>query len=68
MKQKPFFIGSGLILLLLFYLMLRDCEKRVEEVTEPQINSKQTNIPLPFTVYAITPTYARAVQKAEITR
>lgn len=28
----------------------------------------QSNKPLPFMVYAVTPTYARPVQKAELTR
>lgn len=65
-KQRPFYIGSSIVLLLLFYLMLRSCEKSVEH--EVQAVEKKENVPLSFVVYAITPTYARPVQKAELTR
>lgn len=65
-KQRPFYIGSSIILLLLFYLMLRSCEQSVEH--EAQAVESKENVALPFIVYAITPTYARPVQKAELTR
>lgn len=71
-KYKPFMIGSISVFFLLFYLALRspECPPNAVVAAEafqqqvPQMLSSQQ----PFTVYAITPTYARPVQKAELTR
>lgn len=75
-KQKTFAIGTSTVLILIFYLILRDrCETQQQQQQQyqqqqlPQKQQQQENAEVsPFTVYAITPTYARPVQKAELTR
>lgn len=81
-KQKTFGIGVALTLLLLFYLASRSpkcasppvINKIVPVTSHEHISAsgynkvKSIEPSLPFTVYAITPTYARPVQKAELTR
>lgn len=79
-KQKTFGIGVALTLLLLFYIATRSPKcpvspefHEMRAVTSHQQVSSSHNRDIidkfqPFTVYAITPTYARPVQKAELTR
>ncbi|XP_031621326.1 galactosylgalactosylxylosylprotein 3-beta-glucuronosyltransferase I [Contarinia nasturtii] len=74
-KFKSFVIGVIAVVFSLFYLALRtpDCPNLTNDAYtyQPQQvpQNKQTiTTPQPFTVYAITPTYARPVQKAELTR
>lgn len=72
-KFKPFVIGSIVVFSLLFYFALRspECQNIPSAIS---IDLNQQQVPtrklssLPFTVYAVTPTYARPVQKAELTR
>lgn len=67
-KFKQFVIGSAVVFFLLFYLAFRSPE--CPSATDAEI-AYQQQVPQktqPFTVYAITPTYARPVQKAELTR
>lgn len=76
MKFKPFVIGSLVVLFLIFYLALRtpDCpiasDAVIADAYQQQVPQKKQSLfnSQPFTVYAITPTYARPVQKAELTR
>lgn len=75
-KFKTFVVGSAIILFLLFYLMFRSpsCETSSTVFSSSSMNlhqvqeRKNQSSTQPFTVYAITPTYARPVQKAELTR
>lgn len=75
-KFKPFVIVTMSIFVLLFYLVARspDCpplptaEVFATEAFHQQQQQQQQVPPQPFTIYAITPTYARPVQKAELTR
>lgn len=69
-KQKTFVVGGIAVFFVLFYLILRDpCENnvKIENVERLPATDSQPRT-LPFTVYAITPTYTRPVQKAELTR
>lgn len=72
MRQRPFIIVVTSVFLLLVYLLFRNCEQTIILSTSELAGDTRTNLPseypLPFTVYAITPTYARPVQKAELTR
>lgn len=70
-KLKSFAIGTIVVFSLLFYLVVRtpECSPSVDISNTYQQQVPQTKrIFQPFTVYAITPTYARPVQKAELTR
>lgn len=80
-KQKTFVIGVGLTILLLFYFASKNpkCPPSTESHDIKTVTSHQQVLSSykfdngieqsqPFTVYAITPTYARPVQKAELTR
>lgn len=80
-KQKTFAIGVGLTLLLLFYFASKTpkCPPLTEfhdiktDTSHQQVSSsyKIDNAieqSQPFTIYAITPTYQRPVQRAELTR
>lgn len=72
-RERTFLLGIALISLVIFYLVLVD-------QCEPQSNYKYSERPKaehisgkvrssqPITIYAVTPTYARPVQKAELTR
>lgn len=69
-KQKTFVVGVIAVFFVIFYLILRDpCENNVrqEYVEKLPVSNSQPRT-LPFMVYAITPTYTRPVQKAELTR
>lgn len=57
-KQKHLLIGFVALFIVFIFIITRKCSSDVE------INEKQ-KFPI---IYAITPTYARAVQKAELTR
>lgn len=80
-KQKTFAIGVGMTILLLFYFASKNTKcppstefHDIKTVTNHQQVSSLYKVDnaieqsQPFTVYAITPTYARPVQKAELTR
>lgn len=74
-KVKPFVIGTIIVFFLLFYLALRspECSNIANEIVadtyQQQIPPNHQSIKSqPYIVYAITPTYARPVQKAELTR
>lgn len=80
-KQKTFTIGVGFTILLLFYFATKNpkCPPSTEFHDIKTVSSHQQvsssykvdnaiEQSQPFTVYAITPTYARPVQKAELTR
>lgn len=70
-KFKPFAIGVIAVFSLLFYLIVRtpECTPSIAIADSYQQQVPQTkHISQPFTVYTITPTYARPVQKAELTR
>lgn len=77
-KFKPFVIGLATVFSLIFYLaFLRtpECPNDttnaiVADAYQQQVSQKKQSSlnSQPFTVYAITPTYARPVQKAELTR
>lgn len=71
-RQRPFLIVVTSVSILIVYLLFRTCEKTTVLSTPETAEDGLTNLPsersLPFTVYAITPTYARPVQKAELTR
>lgn len=74
LKFKPFVIGTATVFFLLFYLAMRspECSQYssstsiVSEALKQQVPQMQSA--QPFTIYAITPTYTRPVQKAELTR
>lgn len=72
MKQRPFLIVVTSVLILLVYLLFRNCEQSIElsasELAGDSLTYLPSKQPLSFKVYAITPTYARPVQKAELTR
>lgn len=78
MKFKPFVIGSATVFFLIFYLAFLRTPECPNNVTNAIVaDAYQQQVPQkkqsslnsqPFTVYAITPTYARPVQKAELTR
>lgn len=73
MKFKPFMIGITVVLFIMFYLAMRSPECSQLTSTVVGADAYQQQVPhshssQPFTVYAITPTYARPVQKAELTR
>lgn len=72
MKQRPFLTVVTSVLILLVYLLFRKCEQTIVVSPSELSDDSHTHLPtdhtLPFTVYAITPTYARPVQKAELTR
>lgn len=69
-KFRPFVIGTVSIFVLLFYLAARSPEcAPLPNAENPATEAyQQQQVPQPFTIYAITPTYARPVQKAELTR
>lgn len=75
-KFKPFVIGTISIFVLLFYLAARspECPTLEANTVIAADAYQQQQVPQtkrssqPFTIYAITPTYARPVQKAELTR
>lgn len=73
-KERTFLLGIALISFVIFYLILVDrCdyESAGRQSSERQrVSHKFSAVkgPLAFTVYAVTPTYARPVQKAELTR
>lgn len=75
-KFKPFVIGIIVVFVLLFYLAARspECPALADTTTSADAYHQQQQVPQtkrssqPFTVYALTPTYARPVQKAELTR
>lgn len=75
-RERTFLVGVALISFVIFYLVLVDrCDESKQSnhrhASEAQkINYKFAidNGPFPFSVYAVTPTYARPVQKAELTR
>lgn len=80
-KERTFLFGVALIALAIFYLLLVDhCEptanynsQQYYHVNRAQVNSANlsdgtSTQNMPFVVYAVTPTYARFVQKAELTR
>lgn len=72
-KFKPFVIGLATVFFLFVYLVSRSPEcppalnASIANAYQQQVPQK-TQSPQPFTIYAITPTYARPVQKAELTR
>lgn len=76
-KFKPFVIGTIVIFFLLFYLAARspECPTMLQpnaiiatDAYHQQQVPQTKRSSQPFTIYAITPTYARPVQKAELTR
>lgn len=75
-KFKPFVIGTILIFVLMFYFAARSPECPISSATviAPDASYHEQQMPQTkrsseqFTIYAITPTYARPVQKAELTR
>lgn len=76
-KFKPFVIGTIVIFVLLFYLAARspECPTMLQpnaiiatDAYHQQQVPQTKRSSQPFTIYAITPTYARPVQKAELTR
>lgn len=69
-KFKQFVIGSAVVFFLLFYLAFRspECPSATDAASETAYQQQVPQKTQPFTVYAITPTYARPVQKAELTR
>lgn len=71
-RQRPFLIAVTSVSILVVYLLFRTCEQTTVLSTSETADNSLTRLPneqpLPFTVYAITPTYARPVQKAELTR
>lgn len=72
-KLKPFVMVVITLLILLFYLAFRnpDCQNFTSytDTYQPQqVPQSRPTTSQPFTIYAITPTYARPVQKAELTR
>lgn len=71
-KFKPFIFGCVTVFVLLIYLAFfrTQCSQQsayTENVYQQQVPPKKL-ISSPFTVYAVTPTFARPVQKAELTR
>lgn len=75
MRLKTFAISSATIFCILLYLLLKspDCPVNPTPIAPSyqQVavsNNKVNKTIQPFTVYCITPTYARPVQKAELTR
>lgn len=68
-RARPFFISVTTVSAIILYLMFRGCPEtsNSNRSFEHLKNDVKTD-PNPFTVYAITPTYARPVQKAELTR
>lgn len=75
MKFKPFVIGIVFILFLIFYLAMRtpECPTYLSNTSINLVDAQQQQVPhiystQSFTIYAITPTYTRPVQKAELTR
>lgn len=74
-KVKTFVIASVTVLFLIFYLITRSpkCHNSLHTIdaianTYHQVVPSQNELLPTFTVYCITPTYARPVQKAELTR
>lgn len=72
-KVKTFVIASVTVLFLIFYLIARspkchDSLHKISASTYQQVVSSKNELIPAFTVYCITPTYARPVQKAELTR
>lgn len=75
-KFKAFVIGSVTVLFLLLYLTFRtpscgNIPATIQSTSNSQqqvFERKNQSGSSAFTVYAITPTYARPVQKAELTR
>lgn len=64
LKSKNVIIVIGAISFLLIWLMFHNqCVQKDIEANGDELSYK--NLP---TIYAITPTYARPVQKAELTR
>lgn len=69
MKQRPFLIGVTTAFLLIVYLLFRNCDSpTAPTAAELSGDTRAQSQSSDFTIYAITPTYARPVQKAELTR
>lgn len=78
-RERTFLLGLALISFVIFYLVLVDrCDTQTNYNSKYNYNEDRLGIAhrsdvisrekLPFVVYAVTPTYARPVQKAELTR
>lgn len=74
MRLKTFAISSATIFAILLYLLFKspDCPTSPTPIApsyqQVAAANKINKTTQPFTVYCITPTYARPVQKAELTR
>lgn len=75
-RERTFLIGVAFLSFVIFYLVLVDrCDqsqhsnhKHAPDAQRINYKFEIDNGPYPFAVYAVTPTYARPVQKAELTR
>lgn len=73
-RERTFLFGLALISFVIFYLILVDrCEPQSNHKFKDRqrinyISLDAAQGPHPCTVYAVTPTYSRPVQKAELTR
>lgn len=77
-RERTFLLGLALISFVIFYLLLVDrCDTPTNYNSKYNYNAVASvahrsdtlnDEQLPFVVYAVTPTYARPVQKAELTR